>query len=180
MEMPKQQDPGAKPAKNQPLTCPYTSSEVRKAHRDLAASYQRYGPALEEYWRKLDHGQRVGAMSRMVGGGPVPQKNAFPGNLTYVFTPEWNEQDIADSKSNLLLVLLKHRSTATLTQQFLRGHSGSPGDQDFVKSLPLHKDPQTGFFIILKDDHTYGNKHRSIDYLNIIADPPLQSVLCPS
>ncbi|GKT52899.1 hypothetical protein ColTof3_00238 [Colletotrichum tofieldiae] len=178
MEMPKQQDPGAEPAKNQPLTCPYTSSEVRQAHHDLAASYQRYGPALEEYWRKLAHGQRVRVMSRMVEGGPVPQKNAFPGNLTYVFTPEWNEQDIADSKSNLLLVLLKHRSTATLTQQFLRGHSGSPGDQDFVKNLPLHKDPQTGFFILLKDDHTYGNKHRSIDYLNIIADPPLQSVLC--
>ncbi|KZL64195.1 ipa protein [Colletotrichum incanum] len=178
MERPKQQDPGPKPAENQPFTCPYTSSEVRQAHCDLASSYQRYGPALEDYWRKLDHGRRVEAMSRMVGGGPVPQKDAFPVTLTYVFTPEWNEQDMADSKSDLLLVLLKHRSTATLTQQFLGGHSGGPGDRDFVKKLPLHRNPQTGFFILFKDDHTYGDKHRSIDCLDIITDPDLQSILC--
>ncbi|GKT47737.1 uncharacterized protein ColSpa_07918 [Colletotrichum spaethianum] len=116
----------------------------------------------------------------MVGGGPVPQNTAIPEVLTYIFTPEWNEQDIADPKSKLLLVLLKHRSTTTLTQQFLKGANGSLGDRDFVKGLPLHRDAQTGFFILFQNDHTYGDKHRSVDYLNVITDPFSQSILCVS
>jgi hypothetical protein len=106
---------------------------VQELHRDLARKYQTHRPKIEEIWRSFDAHQRaktfkVGAVQGRVLKDPTDRSM---GNV-YKVIPEMNLRDIAESGSDYLLDLLKHRATKPLTEQYREGINRGPGDHLFI------------------------------------------------
>lgn len=86
------------------------------------------------------------------------------------FIPEWNLKDITDPESNLLLDVLKHRATTSLSEQYRNGHNGTAGDlnlidemartqnlrhvEDFKNCFTLFDESQYGFSFCVTAGHS--------------------------
>ncbi|KAJ9136586.1 hypothetical protein NKR23_g9694 [Pleurostoma richardsiae] len=135
------------------------SNMVRELHGDLVQKYRLHGPKIEELWRSFGKAQRMRCIKAAADDGRV-LKNTQDTSMGNVFrvSPEWNLRDLTKPESDLLLRILKHRATQSLSKQFIAGVDGSRGDRDFVLETrgfdinDIEKD-----FCRFHDDGRYGD-----------------------
>src|ERR1700743_3654383 len=95
---------------------------VQELARDLARKYQIHRPKIEEIWSSLNAEQRANTLKAGAAQGRVLKDPADQsmGNV-YTIIPEINLRDIAESGSDFLLDLLKHRATKSLIEKYCEG-----------------------------------------------------------
>ncbi|RBR09087.1 uncharacterized protein FIESC28_10027 [Fusarium coffeatum] len=109
---------------------------LRELHGDLKRKWKAHGPKVETAWRSFNKPQRAECMETGAFEGKVLKhsRDTSLGNVCW-FIPEWNLEDITDPESNLLLDILKHRATKSLSQQYRSGHNGTAGDLDLIEDM---------------------------------------------
>ena len=112
------------------------SEVIRELHGDLKRKWKAHGLKVETAWRSFDKSQRAKCMNSGTIQGKVLKhsRDASLGNVCK-FIPEWNLEDMTDPESNLLLEVLEHRATKSLSEQYRSGHNGTAGDLDLIDEI---------------------------------------------
>jgi hypothetical protein len=147
---------------------------VKELHGDLARKYQIHRPKIEEIWRSLDADERTRRFRAGAAQGRVLKDPAdrSMGNV-YKVIPELNLCNIAESGSDYLLDLLKHRATKSLIEQYREGINGGPGDHLFILNSMRdnklrHADHFRYCFTTFLDENDYGKSYKTAN-ANIFA-----------
>lgn len=111
------------------------SEIIQELHGDLKRKWKAHGPKVETAWRSFNKSQRAKCMKTGGVEGEFLKHSRDPSGNVCKFIPEWNLKDITDPDSNLLLEVLEHRATKSLTEQYWTGHNGTPGDLDFIDEM---------------------------------------------
>lgn len=135
---------------------------IKELQRDLARKYQLHGPKIEGIWHSLGKVQRERVMSAGAAEGQM-LKSPIDRSLgdVFKFIPDWNLRDIANPDSDYLLDCLKHRATKSLSEQYIEGVSGGPGDAAVIlRSMQVHGlkhvEPFHYSFTLFMDEEQYG------------------------
>ena len=134
---------------------------IKDLHKDLVREYDNHAAVVEQYWRSFDKKQRTDCIKAGLADGAILKHPLDPSlGVVYKIIPEINLRDIT-TESEFLLVLLKHRATNTLLDQYMAGPNGGPGDHAIMehsmetRNLRL-KDPVKDGFTLFLDGDKYG------------------------
>ncbi|KAF2633278.1 ipa protein [Macroventuria anomochaeta] len=141
---------------------------VRNLHHDLVRKFERHGSRIEQMWRSLGQEEREkilrdASIDRSVLKDP---HDTSLGNVCRVI-PEWNLRDLTPPSSDILLDILKYRATTPLTEQYISGVNGAPGDyENIVDSMQRNgfrlSDASTykDCYTLFLDDEQYGQSYK--------------------
>jgi hypothetical protein len=142
---------------------------VQELYRDLARKYQIHRPKVEEIWSSLNASQRARTFKAGAAEGRVLKNptDRSMGNV-YKVIPEINLRDIAESGSDYLLHLLRHRATKSLIEQYGEGINGAPGDHQFIVNSMRdnnlrHANQFKYCFTTFFDEDNYGKSYKTPD-----------------
>lgn len=114
------------------------SDEVKTLHRNLGRKYKRHGSRVEQMWRSLNQVQRAKVLRKGFLQIPKSPTDSSHGNVNKLI-PEWNLRDITDPSSDILLNMLKHRSTTSLQDQYKFEVNGGSGDHLHIMEVTTKK-----------------------------------------
>lgn len=135
---------------------------LKELRGDLARKYQLHGTKIEQIWRSLGRPLREKALKAGAAEGRVLKTptDRTMGNV-YKVMPELNLRDIGEPESDFLLDILKHRATKSISEQYIEGVNGGPGDATFIlesmrtTGLRHNKTFRYSFTVFLDEDR-YG------------------------
>lgn len=101
---------------------------IKQFHEELCQRWVSKEAQIETMWRSFRPEKRLECLRASTSSASLLQHSEDTSLIVVcLIVPEWNVQDITRGDSDFLLNILRHRATASLTEQLRKGANGQPG-----------------------------------------------------
>ncbi|KAL5338348.1 hypothetical protein BJX70DRAFT_398680 [Aspergillus crustosus] len=106
-----------------------SGDHLKELQRDLRGKFERHGDRVAEIWRSWSPCQRAKALRAGVADGVMLKSRTDRSLLgLLLLAPEWNIRELTEPTPETLLMHLRHRALAPLTEQYPQGPNDDAGD----------------------------------------------------